>query len=65
MISLLQDQIENRLGVDLQEWIVAGRIEGRSWRHLATQVNHLTGHKVTAQTLHNWYAEVDPRRSAT
>lgn len=49
--------LQERLGQDLDEWVTAGRQDGRSWRVLAAQVSRLTGHTVTHQSLCNWYGE--------
>jgi hypothetical protein len=61
-LSPLQTRLENRLHLDLEGWVLAGRADGWSWRALAKQLKALTGQSVTAQCLWLWYADKDPKR---
>lgn len=51
----LDIEFRRRLSIPLEEWVMAGRFDGRSWRVLAKQIKRLTGTPVTHQTLYLWY----------
>jgi len=41
----------------LHQWLMRERLAGKSLRQIATEVEHMTGVKVSHQTVANWIVE--------
>lgn len=56
--------VEALLGESLEEWVVARRRAGQSWRSIASELDVCTDGRagINRETLRSWFAEVDPRR---
>jgi hypothetical protein len=54
--------VEALLGQPLQDWVIARRAAGRTWKSIATDLAEVTEGQcdLNKETLRAWYAEVDP-----
>ncbi len=54
LIDLL---LRERAGVGLVDTLTAARDDHRTWRHIAREITHVTGHPVTYESLRIWWED--------
>ena len=55
MATSLQALIEEKLGRNLEAFVSANRLDGRSWRYIANAIRDDTGVDLADETLRQWF----------